>query len=134
MRKFRVRVNNSEYEVEIEEIEGTKTASPPASVSSNPVQKQSVPTASKVAAPSSTTTTAAAAEGFEGIVTAQMPGTIIDIHISEGDQVRRGQNLLTLEAMKMANEVVAPQDGTVGEIRVTIGASVNAGDILLVIS
>jgi len=63
-----------------------------------------------------------------------MPGTIVDIDVNVGDKVTRGQKLLVLEAMKMENEIVAPQDGTVSEIRVNAGALVNAGDTLVVLS
>ena len=63
-----------------------------------------------------------------------MPGTIVDIDVNVGDTVTRGQKLLVLEAMKMENEIVAPQDGTISEISVTAGALVNAGDVLVVLS
>ena len=63
-----------------------------------------------------------------------MPGTILDIKVSVGESVTKGQALLILEAMKMENEVMAPCDGAVGEIHVTVGASVNSGDVLVVMS
>lgn len=63
-----------------------------------------------------------------------MPGTITDVKVQQGDQVKRGDTLMILEAMKMENEIKAPTDGTVETIEVAQGASVNAGMALLVIA
>ena len=59
-----------------------------------------------------------------------MPGTILDIKVSEGAAVKAGDVLFILEAMKMENEIVAPQDGTVSSINVNKGDSVEAGQTL----
>ena len=129
MRKFRVKVNGSVYEVEIEEI-GNPSAPSSSVVTTTPVAQQQKP--APPAQPIEKNTPSADTNG--GIITAQMPGTIVDIHVSVGDQVSKGQNLLILEAMKMENEVVSPQDGVVQEIHVTTGGSVNAGDVLVALS
>jgi len=60
-----------------------------------------------------------------------MPGTVISFKVIAGQQVKRGDVLLLLEAMKMENEIVAPQDGTVVALRVPASASVNTGDPLV---
>jgi Biotin-requiring enzyme. len=60
-----------------------------------------------------------------------MPGTILDVKVSQGQTVRKGDVLLILEAMKMENEITSPYDGTVTSINVSKGASVNTGDVLL---
>ena len=60
-----------------------------------------------------------------------MPGTILDIKVSEGAAVTAGQVVLILEAMKMENEISAPADGIVASISVVKGASVNSGDTLM---
>ena len=62
-----------------------------------------------------------------------MPGTIIDVKIKEGQNVKKGDVLTILEAMKMENEIIAPENGTVSFINVASGASVNTGDILVVL-
>jgi biotin carboxyl carrier protein len=62
-----------------------------------------------------------------------MPGTILDIKVSPGQQVSAGDVLLILEAMKMENEIPAPKSGVIDTIQVAKGASVNAGDMLLTI-
>jgi biotin carboxyl carrier protein len=60
-----------------------------------------------------------------------MPGTILDIKVAPGESVAAGQTLLILEAMKMENEIPAPQAGIVDTVQVSRGASVNAGDLLV---
>ena len=50
-----------------------------------------------------------------------------------GDAVKRGQVLLILEAMKMQNEIMAPGDGKVADVRVAAGQSVNTGDVMVVL-
>jgi biotin carboxyl carrier protein len=59
-----------------------------------------------------------------------MPGKILGIKVNSGDAVKKGQVVMVLEAMKMENEIVAPQDGTVASINVAVNAAVEAGDIL----
>jgi biotin carboxyl carrier protein len=71
--------------------------------------------------------------GVKGGVTAQIAGRITTIKVAVGAKVSRGEVLLTLEAMKMENEIKSPADGTVTEIRVAEGARVNEGDTLIVI-
>ncbi|MEM2368086.1 MAG: biotin/lipoyl-containing protein, partial [Candidatus Bathyarchaeia archaeon] len=68
-----------------------------------------------------------------GTVTAPMTGKIISIKVGKGEQVKAGQVLCILEAMKMENEITAPVAGTVREILVSEGVSVNEGDPLFVI-
>ena len=130
MRKFRVVVNGNTYEVDIEEIDGG--APLPQASPSEPAVQPPRKTVAATAAPNPQPQ--AAANGTEGNVVAQMPGTIVEIKVKPGDRVSRGQALVILEAMKMANEVVAPADGTVASISVEKDASVNAGDILVVLN
>ena len=59
-----------------------------------------------------------------------MPGKILSLKVSAGQAVKQGDVLMILEAMKMENEVVAPQDGTVAGINVSAGDSVEAGAVL----
>ena len=60
-----------------------------------------------------------------------MPGTILDVKVSVGASVKKGDVLVVLEAMKMENEIPAPCDGTVASVNVQKGASVQSGDILV---
>jgi len=66
-----------------------------------------------------------------GHVTASMPGTIVEVLVSEGDQVKAGDPVLVAEAMKMETEIQAPIDGTVKVINVAKGDSVNPDEILI---
>ncbi|MCB2216355.1 MAG: biotin/lipoyl-binding protein [Desulfobulbaceae bacterium] len=129
MRRFRVVVNGSEFEVAIEEIAGAGAAADV--VAAVPAPREA---GTSSAAPAARPVSRPAAVSPTGAIIAQMPGTIVGVEVSSGDRVTKGQTLLILEAMKMANEVVAPADGVVGEVKVVKGASVNAGDVLVVLT
>ena len=66
-------------------------------------------------------------------IKSQMPGKIVDLFMSEGDLVNEGEAILSLEAMKMQNEIMAPGDGKVADVRVAAGQSVNTGDVMVVL-
>ena len=63
-----------------------------------------------------------------------MPGKVLSVKVNVGDPVKNGDLVLILEAMKMENEIFATSDGMVSEVRVGSGASVNTGDVLVVIA
>ena len=63
-------------------------------------------------------------------VTAPMPGTILDVKVSVGQSVKKGDVICVLEAMKMENDIPAPCDGVVASINVQKGASVAANDVI----
>ena len=113
MRKFNVNVNGKIYVVEIEE---TGAAAPTVEA-----PKAEAP---KAAAPAPQVT------GGAVNVESPMPGTILDVKVQVGSTVKKGDVLCVLEAMKMENEILAPQDGTVKSV-VTKGSTVNTGDILV---
>jgi len=64
---------------------------------------------------------------------APMPGKVVRILVSEKDQVKAGQGLIVMEAMKMQNEMKSPKDGRVQKILTAEGSAVNAGDILAIV-
>jgi len=70
----------------------------------------------------------------EGAITAPMTGKIVSVKVQKGDQVKAGQVLCIIEAMKMENEIAAPRPGTVQELNVSEGSSVSEGEIILVLS
>ena len=78
-------------------------------------------------------TPAAATAAGANKVSAPMPGKILDVKVAAGDDVKRGQVVAILEAMKMENEIVAPVDGKVATVNVNKGASVETGDVLITI-
>tara|TARA_Y100000590_G_scaffold99448_1_gene113074 strand:+ start:95 stop:487 length:393 start_codon:yes stop_codon:yes gene_type:complete len=68
-----------------------------------------------------------------GNISSPIPGKVVSIHVSVGDQVEEGAVLLILEAMKMQNEVQAPISGTVTELNCETGDSIEANSPLVVI-
>lgn len=113
MKKYRVNVNGTVYEVELEEITGAAPAA-------------AAPVAAHAAAP------AAAPAGGEKVC-APMPGTILSVNVSNGSAVKKGDVLMILEAMKMENEIMAPCDGTVTSVAAAKGAAVESGALLCTI-
>jgi biotin carboxyl carrier protein len=80
-------------------------------------------------------TSSGRSEPVEGrqAITAPMPGRIVRVLVAPGDRVSAGQAVITVEAMKMENEMRSPKDGVVGEIRVREGTAIEAGAVLVVI-
>lgn len=66
-------------------------------------------------------------------ILAPMPGTIFKVHVSEGDEVVEGQELLVLEAMKMENPIVSTAAGKVAKVNIKVEDKVATKDVLLVI-
>lgn len=113
MKKYRVNVNGTAYEVEIELIDGV-----------------SAPAATPAPAAKEETAPAPAAPAGGEAVTAPMPGTILAVNVAAGQAIKKGDVLFILEAMKMENEIMAPADGTVAAVAVTKGATVESGVVL----
>lgn len=133
MRKFKINVDGEEYVVEVEEIDGGSNAvsstpkSTPKSTSPKPKVKKSKPKSSAPKKKKSENKNTAAS----GDVVAPMPGKVLDIKVSAGDEVKAGDVLLILEAMKMENDMTAPTDGIVKEVAVSEGQNVEADEILV---
>ncbi|HJP90126.1 MAG TPA: biotin/lipoyl-containing protein [Candidatus Limnocylindrales bacterium] len=67
-------------------------------------------------------------------VHAIIPGVVVAVSVAPGDAVTAGQQLLVVEAMKMQNELRAPRDGTVEQVAVGAGSTIEVGDLLLVLA
>ena len=150
MKNYKLKINGNDYSVDINEVEGQEIKlevngkpftvtidqelqahqhrttvisdhlAPRVSAAHGDVQRASAPKPG------------AAAGGTK--VTTPLPGTILDVFVNVGDQVKSGQTVVLLEAMKMENNIEADTDGTVTSINVRKGDSVLEGDTLSVIS
>lgn len=123
MKHFNVTVNGTAYNVSVEE-----TAQGAAPIAANPAPVAAAPAAAP-AAPAATPAPTGATGAVK--VTSPMPGNILDVKVTVGAAVKAGDTLCILEAMKMENEIVAPQDGTVASISCAKGDVVNVGDLLV---
>lgn len=121
MKTYTITVNGNVYDVTVEE--GGQGSVPAA-----PVAKAPAPAAPKAAAPAPKAVPAGGQGGVK--VNSPMPGKILGVKATPGQAVKKGQVILILEAMKMENEVVAPSDGTVASINVSVGDMVESGDVL----
>ena len=135
MKKFKVTVNGKSYEVDVEEL-GTAAPAAPVTPAQAPVAAASPAPTPAPAASAAASATQAAPKGpipdSAVVVKAPMPGKISAIK-QENGSVTRGSVILVLEAMKMQNDIPAPQDGTLTEVRVAVGDNVKTGDVLAVI-
>ena len=142
-KEYKYTINGNQYEVTIGDIEGTV-----ATVNVNgeeykvewepeaePEKKKPVlgKPAAAGAADSSAETASAANVNTNNAVKAPLPGVITSIEVAVGDEVKAGDTLLVLEAMKMANNIEAEKDGKVTAICVSAGQSVMEDDALVVI-
>ncbi|MHB1651919.1 MAG: biotin/lipoyl-containing protein [Desulfitobacteriaceae bacterium] len=112
VKRFNIKVNGQDYEVEVQEVingDKPKKAAPPITQAKRAPQSGS------------------------GNVTAPMPGVITSVKVNVGDEVSVEQAVVTLEAMKMENEIPAGKAGVIQEIHVSVGQSVSSGELLVVI-
>ena len=116
---FDVTVNGATYEVE---TENAPAAAPAPVAAAAPAQ--AAPSAAPAAKPA----------GAGEKVPSPLPGVIIEISVKEGQQVKAGQKVAILEAMKMENEIPAPKDGTITDIHVHKGDTLQEGDPVVTIA
>ena len=120
---YTVKINNKEYDVEVERGKANI-------IKTTEVAAQSTPAPVIASAPVSAPTSPVISVGGE-VIKSPMPGTILDIKVSKETRVKKGEVLLILEAMKMENEILAPSDGVVAQVFVSKGSSVNTDDALI---
>ncbi len=132
MKKYNFKINGKEYEVTIGEAEG-KNLTVNVNGADYQVELENAPVAAPVqAAPVAQAAPAAPAAapkpaGAGTTVKSPLPGIIISIDVKEGQAVKRGQKVAVIEAMKMENDILAEQDGTVTAIHANKGDSVLEG-------
>ena len=128
MKKFNVTVNGTAYDVEVNEV---KAAAPAAAPKAAPAAAPA-PKAAPAPAPAPAAAAAPVPAGAE-TVKAPMPGKILSVAVSACQAVKKGETLLILEAMKMQNEIAAPHDAVVAEVRVAANQTVSTGDDMVVL-
>ena len=132
MKNYNFKINGKEYEVTIGEAEG-KNLTVNVNGADYQVELENAPVAAPVqAAPVAQAAPAAPAPapkpvGAGTTVKSPLPGIIISIDVKEGQAVKRGQKVAVIEAMKMENDILAEQDGTVTAIHANKGDSVLEG-------
>ncbi|MBK7105336.1 MAG: biotin/lipoyl-binding protein [Ignavibacteriae bacterium] len=143
MKKFKFTINGSDYDVEIVNIEdniaevevnGTSyqvQVNKQIQTTKTPKLVRSVVAPSTDIAISEQRTAKPTAAKGAGHIKSPLPGVILNVHVREGDSVKIGDKLITLEAMKMENSVNADKEGKVVKINVRQGDSVMEGDVLV---
>lgn len=145
MNKYKFKINGNQYEVEILSVEGNiaklEVNGTPYDVEiDREIKQQKTPRIVRSAnvttaesTPASALTNKPIESKGESPIKSPLPGVILDIHVKEGDKVKQGQKLMTLEAMKMENNIDCHKDGTVKNLKVSKGDSVMEGDVLIII-
>lgn len=130
--RYKVTLNNRVYEVEVEQgeamlVDEYELKAPAAAAPAAPVA---------AAAPAATAPAPAAGAALAAgeVIKSPMPGNILKILVSQGQQVKEGETLIILEAMKMENEIVATRAGSVAQIAVSKGQVVETDTPLVVIA
>lgn len=110
--QYEVEIDGTLYRVTVEEISQSEKSQP-------------------AAAHAPAATPAAPASSVSGLqVNSPMAGSVFKVLAQPGQQVKQGEAIIILEAMKMENEIIAPEDGTISEILVKEGQAVESDDVL----
>lgn len=154
MGKYNFRINGHDYQVDVNSVEGgiadvtvngtdykvelADAVPAPAQQAARPAPQATftaapAPQATAPAAQAAQTATASAPQGKGEVVTAPLPGVILDIKVKVGDVVKAGQTVAVLEAMKMENEIEATASGTVTAVNAGKGDSVLEGAAIITI-
>ena len=141
MKKFKFTISGKQYEVEVQSFENDKAqvvvngTQYEVDVEREKEEAKPVVAPRPKAAPAAAATPAAAPAGDANGVkaVAPLPGTIMQIFVNVGDQVKRGDKILMYEAMKMENNVLAEADGVIKDIKVKVGDNVLQGAVLAII-
>lgn len=159
MGKYNFRINGHDYQVDVNSVEGgiadvtvngadykveladavpapaqqAARPAPQATFTAAPAPQATAPAAQTAAQTTAQTATASAPQGKGEVVTAPLPGVILDIKVKVGDVVKAGQTVAVLEAMKMENEIEATASGTVTAVNAGKGDSVLEGAAIITI-
>lgn len=140
MRKYQLKLNDREFEVQLNnlsadeaqlEINGKAYVIAISSVSE--VLAEGTPAGLRPVAAVVNKPRSRPVSADDGTVLAPIPGSILQVYVKVGEKIKVGQALFKMEAMKMENEINARLDGTVVELKIKAGDTVNQGDLLMLI-
>ena len=139
--KYVATINGKRYEVEVEKVDAYKSldrngvAAPKAPVLAASAPRAAAPAPATAPAPAPAAPAPAAAPAAGGTtVEAPMPGKVLSVKAAVGQAVKFGEPLVIMEAMKMETEIVAPADGTVSQVLVNTGDSVDTGAAMVILN
>ncbi len=137
MKKLRITVDGKTYEVEVEvlgsRIASVAPAAAPAPVAAAPAPVASAPVAAPAPKPAAKPAAPAAPAGANDVVS-PLAAVVVSVNVKEGQQVKAGELVVMLEAMKMNTPINAVADGTVAKVNVAPGQSVEEGQVLVSLS
>ena len=139
MKKYKFIINDIDYSVQINNVEDRTMELDVNGISytvllDKEVKQTKTPTLLRsMAVPSTDQGAAVKVAAKTGTIKSPLPGTIVDIFVKPGDSVTIGQRVISLEAMKMENNIESDKAGRVAEIKVSKGAVVMEGEVLIVI-
>ena len=128
MKEFKFKIGGKDYAATVEDL---KDGQMKVTVNGQTYQVEVPQTKAQGPRVATAPATAEAQTGGTKNVNSELPGTVTKINVTGGQHVKRGDVLLVVEAMKMANDIVSEVDGTVQRVAVTQGQSVNQGDLLV---
>jgi glutaconyl-CoA/methylmalonyl-CoA decarboxylase subunit gamma len=117
-----IEVNGAVYTVEVDKV---------IAKSKTPKLVRSVAIPTTESSPTQQRTSSPTLPKGTGFIKTPLPGVILNVHVKEGDSVKIGAKLITLEAMKMENNINSDKEGVIKSIKVKQGDSVLEGDILI---
>ena len=126
--KYVATINGKRYEVEVEKVDAYK------SLDRNGVAAPKAPVLAASAPRAAAPAPAAAPAAGGTTVEAPMPGKVLSVKAAVGQAVKFGEPLVIMEAMKMETEIVAPADGTVSQVLVNTGDSVDTGAAMVILN
>ena len=149
-KEFSFKINGAEYKCAVEEIEAgltevtvngkkytvetEKPVAPAPKAAPAAAPKAAPAPAPAAAAPKAAAPKAAAPAAAGAQVKSPLPGSVVKVCVSEGQDVKKGDTLLILESMKMENPILAEQDGKVAQVAVAAGQTVMQDDLLVVLA
>ena len=128
MKKLKIKLNGKSYEVDVEVLQDDDTSTMPFFPTAAPIP---MPNAAPAAAAPKAAAPAPKANAGDNALTAPMNGVVIEVPVKVGDEVKAGQVVVVLEAMKMKTNISSTRDGKIASVNISVNDSVESGQVLL---